>query len=64
MHTGEVGIEITPVLAAPSLESKVAAQFRGTPPLGVPRLQGGGAPSVLLRAIFLPCLRRCLCLFP
>ena len=27
MHTGEVGIEITPVLAAPSLESKVAAQL-------------------------------------
>ena len=27
MQTGEVGIEITPILAAPSLESKVAAQL-------------------------------------
>ena len=27
MHTGEVGIEITPILAASSLESKLAAQL-------------------------------------
>jgi hypothetical protein len=27
MQSGEVGIEITPILAAPSLESKFAAQL-------------------------------------
>ena len=27
MHAGELGIEITPIIAAPSLESKFAAQL-------------------------------------